>query len=117
MGQHIQHISHISESDIMWLAGLLEGEGCFDQTNTKVPRVRLRMTDADVVDRMAMIIGAHITRVKTVPPRGLGKLESYSLEIGGISAIELMKQLLPQMGGRRSNKIREILQNCHSRYD
>lgn len=113
---HKKHINQISEPDIMWLAGLLEGEGCFDETSTKTPRVRLCMTDPDVVDRASVIIGTHVANVRTMQARTERHLSKYSLDINGIPALELMERLLLQMGGRRSTKIRELLRNRHSRY-
>jgi hypothetical protein len=46
--------------DIAWAAGLFEGEGCFYvalDRRKKVTRATLRMTDKDVVERFARIVG------------------------------------------------------------
>jgi len=40
--------------DAAWLAGLLDGEGCFDAPRGN-PRVRLKMTDFDIVFRVAAL--------------------------------------------------------------
>jgi len=117
MSGHHKYLPKISDLDLMWLAGLLEGEGCFDNTSNGVPRIRLRMADPDVVDRAAMIVGLSIDKVKETSPRGVGKLVTYDIAIHGTPAIQLMQLLYLQMGGRRRDKITEILRASHGRYN
>lgn len=60
----------MSEKELYWLAGLLEGEGSFSPGPTSAPnsaRISLTITDADVVARVAALWGVGETRY-----RGLG---------------------------------------------
>ncbi len=61
----------ISREDAIWLAGLLEGEGTFDLHRKKYPRVRVGMSDRDVVGRAATLTGRPGPAVaEAVPQRG-----------------------------------------------
>lgn len=95
---------HGDHDDLVWLAGLLEGEGTFDLHKERYPRIRVAMSDRDVVGRAASLMGASIrmsigTHHKTM----------YHSEITGARASEIMLELLPYMGARRSSKIGEVL--------
>ena len=106
------------DKDLFWLVGILEGEGWFG-TNKRThtlksgevktyiePVVHLQMTDKDVVERVGELIGSP---VRTHQARGNRKL-LYRVSINGKKrAHPLMEQLLPHMGERRQERIREIL--------
>lgn len=95
----------ISRDDVLWLAGILEGEGCFDLHRGKYARVRLAMTDRDVVGRVATLLGASIRlSLKPAPAKS-----TWHTEISGAKAAEVMRLLLPHMGARRSAKLAEVL--------
>lgn len=91
--------------DTIWLAGLLEGEGTFDLHRQKYPRIRVGMTDRDVVGRAAMLMDS---RIRMSLPLDNTKT-MFHAEISGAKAAEIMRALLPHMGSRRSGKIGEIL--------
>lgn len=99
--------------DFYWLVGILEGEGCFrlaftsqNKEHTKVPKIQLAMTDQDIVERAAKILQTNVMG----PYRGSkGQKLIYQLLVSGNKAIEIMVELLPYMGKRRSDKIIEIL--------
>lgn len=89
--------------DLYWLAGLLEGEGCFCYQCS--PGIKLGMTDKDVVERVAKLFGRHT--------RGPYKYKAnkkpvYYTEVWGAEAISLMEKVFPHMGHRRAMKINEI---------
>lgn len=94
----------LDRSDAAYLGGLLDGEGCFDAPRGN-PRVRVAMTDLDVVLRAADLMGAktHIG----VDKRD-GHADTLVAQITGDRAIEVMRAVLPWMGSRRSAKIAEI---------
>jgi hypothetical protein len=99
----------LSETDVAWLAGLLEGEGYFGMIRSRVggkvyryPRVGVTMTDRDVIDRVAAMFD---TKVYAVKPGPQSNLESYRFTLVGTRAAELMVALRPWMGGRRQAKI------------
>ena len=95
----------MSRDDLIWLAGLLEGEGCFDLHRGRYPRIRLGMKDRDVVGRAATLLGARV-RVTFHPAP---KAAMWHTEISGAAALDLLTALLPHMGVRRSAKIAEII--------
>lgn len=91
--------------DVVWLAGLLEGEGTFDLHRGKYPRVRVAMTDRDVVGRAATLLGARVRlSLKPSPYKS-----TWHAEVSGAKAVAVMEAVLPFMGSRRSGKIAEIL--------
>jgi hypothetical protein len=94
-----------NRDDLLWLAGLLEGEGSFDLHREKYPRVRLAMTDRDVVGRAATLLGARVRLSLKAPPNAA----TWHAEISGTRAAEVMAEILPFMGARRSGKIATIL--------
>lgn len=95
----------MNRDDLIWLAGLLEGEGTFDLHKGKYPRVRVSMTDRDVVGRAASLLGTGIRMsISTV-----GHKATYHAELSGARAAAVMLDLLPFMGARRSSKIAEVL--------
>jgi hypothetical protein len=106
----------ISTKDIYWLAGLIEGEGCFHLDTirgTPVPTIRVKMTDLDVVNRAAAILrsGLKSPGVYSYPDKScLGTKQAWSARLGGYRAAGWMMTLYPLMGERRQRKIREILE-------
>jgi hypothetical protein len=98
---------HGDREDTIWLAGLLEGEGTFDLHRGRYPRVRLGMTDRDVVGRAASLLDASIRLSLHAAPAK----PTWHTEISGARAAEVMRAILPHMGARRSQKIATILAN------
>ena len=95
----------MSESDLIWLAGLLEGEGTFDMHKGRYPRIRVGMTDRDVVGRAATLMGASIRMTMST----VGHKATFHAEKSGAEAAALMRALLPYLGARRSATIGVIL--------
>ena len=111
----LEYLQSISEAQVTWLAGLLEGEGAFMLCNSKsarngtmykTPRIAVSMTDEDVILRVCAMFR---TKCSPVPIPTHGNLPQFRAMVSGRNAIEFMKLLLPHMGNRRSNKIKEIL--------
>lgn len=93
------------ERDVIWLAGLLEGEGTFDMHRGKYPRVRVGMTDRDVVGRAATLMGSNVTlRLHDRPAKA-----TWHAEVSGVKAVQVMEAILPTMGARRSGVIATVL--------
>ena len=95
----------MTESELAWLAGLLEGEGCFGVLNGRA-RLQLRMTDEDVVRKAAAFLGAS---VNVSHDKRLGRKTMYAVNFTGKRSADWMKRLLPLMGARRSARIAGIL--------
>ena len=99
---------------IMWLAGLLEGEGsfCLVQRRSKynTPYLSLAMTDKDVIEKafilMTRIGGRALTEYRRKLPSGK---TVYQLQTTGMPAIKLMLRVKPYMGIRRTRTIVRIV--------
>jgi hypothetical protein len=98
----------INIKDIIWLAGLLEGEGCFSlSTKRQAPTIGLKMTDEDIVTRARGILSPLSKITISLHP---SKKTSYHFSIYGNLAAAWMMTLYSLMGRRRKERIRELLQ-------
>ena len=119
----------IAQRDLFWLAGYLEGEGCFslrraragtmvrqpNGTHNELKNDRLcfsiiaSTTDLDVAEKVARIMRCRVS-LEHRDKRGNRK-PNYVVAVGRRHQVkELLTLLLPLMGERRSAKIRELLQ-------
>lgn len=94
-----------------WLAGLLEGEAWFGERRRNdggVPRpyISLKMTDRDVVERVAEMFGTAVTFIHRVEPQ---HKDQWVTRCQGNRAIEIMRGILPFMGKRRTETIEMLL--------
>jgi hypothetical protein len=88
-----------------WLVGWLEGEGHF-RAHLGSPLVQGCTTDLDVAERaMAAMPGARMFTERRVPP--IKNL--HVVKLLGYTAERLMVKLLPHMGTRRQQQIRQAL--------
>jgi hypothetical protein len=111
-------------ADILWLAGYLEGEGCFHHSFRRraglqagerrdgsrgglgfTIAISVASTDRDVLERAAFLMGAKIHARKLVR----GRKPDYSATVAGVRAACWMMTLLPLMGRRRAGRIKEAL--------
>lgn len=92
--------------DLAWLAGLLEGEGCFLVRNGRGgPLVQLNMVDGDIVARAAEIMGGR-SRPWHAERWGVKKTQTaWRVRIEGSKALGLMDELYPLLGIRRRARI------------
>ena len=98
------HIN-IKDVDLLWLAGLFEGDGTFSVRSTHLPVASIRMIDKDIIQKVADFFGLNIHN-----HRGRNNWsDAYSCSIQSTAAEAFFKSLLPYMGKRRSNKINNIL--------
>jgi hypothetical protein len=84
---------------LLWLAGLLEAEGTFLKPAPSSPRcpiVACRMTDRDVIERVAVAFGTSVQAID----KGRFRTE-YGTRVKGSRAVNLMLELRPMMGDRR----------------
>jgi hypothetical protein len=98
-------IPAISELDLHWLAGLLEGEGTFLAGPPSAPRspaVQFWMTDRDVVERAAAMLDS---AVMVVAPRRAHWKTTYAVRLSGSRAVVWMLRLRSLMGTRRREQI------------
>jgi hypothetical protein len=105
--------------DLLWVAGLLEGEGCFLLHRDRQswgghkyvyyrPRVICAMTDRDVIERLQRVTGMGRIAIGRATAPGHKPYWRWTVSRDG-DAIRLMKALYPHMGERRRAKIDEIL--------
>lgn len=100
----------ISTSDLYWLSGLLEGEGCFRYVANSgyvYPKVILKMTDLDVVEKAAGFLGSKIHKDYLKPTEN--HKQAYVTTLTGAKAAGWMMTLYSLMGDRRRSKIYQIL--------
>ena len=97
-------MKNYTDVELAWLAGLLEGEGCFSVAveNKRPTGISLNMTDLDIVARVAGWWG-----VSYNSPRNKEEhhKEQYRCTLRGQPSVDLMIKLKPYMGIRRSQKI------------
>jgi hypothetical protein len=99
---------------VEWLAGLLEGEGCFSISTIdghSYPVVSVKMVSEDVVLRAARLLG--VARVHSHRPANPAWSVTYVAKISGSAAAEWMQRLRPLMGERRRAAIDEALSRYH----
>ena len=95
--------------DVAWLAGILEGEACFDWNNTSkgklYPRIRIEMKDRDVIYRIQSLAGGNI---HLPAPFKSHHSKTWMLQIcKRTEVLPILKSILPHMGRRRSKIIKE----------
>lgn len=96
----------MEEKDFFWLVGLLEGEGSFQAPPPSAPRssrIRLKMTDRDVVERASLLMGGYtIFHIVSKTPNWK---DCYDFKVTGERAVWLMIAFYSQMGVRRQQQI------------
>jgi hypothetical protein len=102
----------IKDSEIAWMAGLLEGEGSFTSRNPKskgriypYPAIVVRMTDQEPIQRIANLFGTRISRRKDLPS---GK-PLYQATACSAKAAGWMMTLWVEMSPRRRQQIKNSL--------
>jgi hypothetical protein len=102
----------VTEMELYWLAGLLEGEGSFmlpPPSDPGRPRMSLQMTDEDVVAKVAALWGVKFMQFTRNDGAGRDWKPTYSILLRGTPAVELMTRLRPLMGQRRQAQIDRAL--------
>jgi hypothetical protein len=105
----------VTEEDLYWLAGILEGEGTFvvgSPSANGLPVVRVTMTDRDVVDRVGRILRRSVTPLKA---RRDDYKVPYATSVKGAPAVELMRLVEPLLGPTRRTQIARVLATWRAR--
>jgi len=103
----------VSKSDLMWLAGLIEGDGCFYQSKGRA-KIQIEMIDKDVIERASKIMSGKIYNSKNDTNQNWKK--TYTTWVSNNKALTFMQTLKPYMSKRRQKKIEEILNACSIGY-
>lgn len=96
----------MTEVELAWLAGWLEGEGSFLKGSPSCPgraRITAMTTDYDVALRVSALFGTN--PYKTAPPKKAHWKQTYVVAVNGRRAVELMGRLRPLMGARRRHQL------------
>ncbi len=99
----------MTDLEIVWLAGLLEGEGSFMKgppSSPNLPIISIKMTDEDIISKVANLFG---NAYCAYAMREIHHKPCFGVKLVGSKAILLMQELLPYMGIRRSQQIREAI--------
>jgi hypothetical protein len=113
----------MSRLELGWVAGLIEGEGCFFVTTRSAggygpysyARVTVCMTDRDVLERLQQVTGVGTLEKVRERKDPAHKPISQWIVCRHEEAIELMRLIYPLMGSRRQAKIREVLAHFETR--
>jgi len=102
----------VTETELAWLVGILEGEGYFSWHGNKryygTPQIALMMCDRDVVERVAQLMRV-TSAIEEIGKKKSHWKTSFRCSVSGNPAADLMRKLLPHMGERRAAKIKELL--------
>lgn len=107
----------MNTNELHWLAGVLEGEGCFLKPSPSKPNnpvIVVSMTDEDVVARIAKLFDT--TYYKSVAKRMHWK-PTFITRLTGVRAVSMMQRLYPLMGQRRQQRIAEIVSEFIPRHN
>lgn len=96
----LPEIPFATVGDVQWLSGLWEGDGTFCISGP-TPRMVLQMTDKDVVERAASIIGSKVWQTSVTKRHK----KVWVCGSAGLKAVELMRIVKPYMGKRRQQQI------------
>lgn len=95
--------------ELAWLGGLLEGEAAF-MLRKGSPKIGLQMTDKDVMDRAAAILGVPVGAYSRKPKGKESYKPVWHLAVHGSRAIGWMMTLYQFFGERRQAKITEVIE-------
>lgn len=99
----------LTDGELGWVAGLLEGEGSFDSGGRPGGlRIQVAMTDLDVLERLAQVVG---TGTVNGPYKYQAKQKPYwRWTVRGTWAMILAARIRPNMGARRRQRITALLE-------
>lgn len=93
-----------SLDEAAWLAGIIEGEGSvlvYANNGWAHPRIQVKMTDRDIVERVALMLGTNVTEVQ---PKGGHKLQ-YSSYLGRkVDIANVLERIAMWFGERRTRQ-------------
>ena len=108
----------LSEIEIAWLAGLLEGEGSFGldarsakrynvSTAPPSPFLRISMTDQDIIERVSKLVNKKYFSPKRLTTTGK---RVYIVHVGDRATLgTLLPRLFPYFGKRRQETVQKCL--------
>jgi hypothetical protein len=111
--QQRQNLAAIGQryTDIVWAAGLFEGEGCIStpaRNNLKQRMVYIGMTDKDVMERFVSVVGYGNLNGPKWAKNSTKPLWQWSVEKRS-EVLRILKMFLPHLGIRRAEKAIEAI--------
>lgn len=99
----------LSETDVAWVAGLLEGEGYFGlrKTPNRALRITCDMSDLDIIQKLHRLCGGNISSTKI--RRDRKPIYPWALTVRE-DVVALCKLIYPHMGLRRRETIDTMIQ-------
>lgn len=100
----------MTSEEAAYVAGIMEGEGCFDNNrgNPRYLRIRVVMTDLDVVERVHQILGCGFVTYQ--PPREAHHKAHATLAVYDREDVKrIFDEIRPWMGSRRTAKMDALL--------
>lgn len=95
--------------DCAWVAGILDGEGCFtfvNQQTTVTPLISVAMSDFDTIERLLEVTGVgHITEYKV--PSGRKPMSRWCVS-NRRDVARILLAIYPLMSRRRQGRIAEL---------
>ena len=109
--QQKQNLAAIGQryTDIVWAAGLFEGEGCtYLFKNVRSVQLKLKLTDLDVLERLAVVAGYGKV---TGPHWDKKSTKPFWCWTAGkkTEVLRILKMFLPHFGERRAEKAIEAI--------
>lgn len=105
-----------NDTDIAWLAGIIEGEATFVWQQGR-PRIVVAMTDLDIIEKIESIVESG-TKIYVDEKPNCKPLYKWGVSKRS-TLVDLMQKIRPHMGQRRGARIDEFLQwyrdNPHQR--
>lgn len=97
----------MTESETAWLAGLIEGEGCFSKLGGKLT-LFIHMADRDVLEQAQRIVGGGTVNgpYGQRAPHHRPMFRFYLREASALSAV--VSEVWPWLSERRKTRITEI---------
>ena len=98
----------MTETEIAWLSGWLEGEGYFG-IGAGTPALIVNSTDLDVIQKATKLIAVG-KLVQSPKPQKPHWKQQYRIQLYGENAATIMRLIRPYMGQRRGEAIDTALQ-------
>lgn len=98
----------LTDFDIGWLVGLIEGDGTFTFDGNS-PAVVLKITDLDTAQRFARLLRTTVAGPYYYEDQQIGSKPYYMSKLTGRRARQFMISTADQFGERRQEQIRKLL--------
>ena|SRR5689334_7865416 len=104
----------LTERDLWWIAGFLEGEGSFDMAS-RSQRIHAAQVNPEPILKLQKLVGGKIYEI--IPTSSFSKNPQQHWHLGGEPARELMVLLYPLMSAKRQEQIITALKQRESAHD